>query len=462
MTKEEIQFLPDAPGIYLFYNHERGLIYVGKATSLKNRVKSYFVLRHGSGQVIRPIEQMIHEVADIRWKETDSALEAVILESITIKKYQPKYNVLGKDNKSWNYIVITKDEYPGVETMRQYELEQMTPVEIKKRYRHIFGPYPGLNRRATMKLLARLFHISFCEASPASAFRGKGKQPRPCLYYEMGQCFGVCIRALSGADYKERVIRPLVTLLRGQKKKLLRLLEARMEAESRAHHFEEAARLRDQLVSLRRIHDIAILNESFVKDPTLGPTALAGRARLAAEEVGRVTPLLLPPTRGESDTRQAPRSSLELVRVEGYDISNLGPTGQVGSMVVFVHGEPDTRQYRKFRIRDVAGQSDVDCLAEVIERRLNHDDWPLPAVFLVDGGKPQLNRVKQILEKRKVRIPVIGIAKGPERKRNDFFLGSTEPEFIRWADSHREMLIRVRDEAHRFAVQYQRRTRRIL
>lgn len=426
--QEQLKKLPDNPGIYLFYNTEKELIYVGKATSLKNRVKSYFIGKRYS----RPIENMIHEVVNIKWKETDSVLEAVILESICIKKYQPKYNVLGKDNKSWNYIVITRDEYPRVETAREYELQQLTEAELKKNYLHIFGPYPGLNRRATMKLLARLFNLSFC----------KPNQDRPCLYYEMGQCFGVCGGKITAKEYKERAIKPLVVLLRGQKKRLLSMIEKRMKQAAKDHDYEEAARLRDQLAALYRIHDIALLNESFFEDAGTDKFVPFTPATISAED------------------RKTQKESNDLVRIEGYDISNLGATGKVGSMVVFVHGEPDKRKYRRFRIKTVEGQSDVDCLAEVLERRLNHVEWPLPVLFLIDGGKPQVNRAQQILRDRNIAVPVVGIAKGPERKRNDFIFGDTKTrDVIRWVSENQRLLIKVRDEAHRFAISYQRKIR---
>ena len=196
MNKEDIKKLPDTPGIYLFYNSLNEIIYVGKATSLRDRVGSYFALR-GTKEISRPIEEMIHEVKDIKHISTDSVLEAVILEAIYIKKYQPKYNVLGKDDKSWNYIVITKEEYPKVETLRERELKMSSRrkpgsclgkqtkdpcFRRDDRYKYIFGPYPGLKTKEALKILRRLFYISTC----------KPKQKRPCLYYEMGQCLGVC------------------------------------------------------------------------------------------------------------------------------------------------------------------------------------------------------------------------------------------------------------------------------
>ena len=152
--------LPDSPGVYLFFDHGGELVYVSKATSLKNRVSSYF-----RGQrTIRPIEQMMHQVAKIDWQTTDSVLEAIILEANLIKAKQPKYNVDGKDDKSWNYIGITKDMYPSIVTIRQHELQQLKKQNSRfqipdSRFFYLFGPYPGLNTKATMKVLRKLFHF---------------------------------------------------------------------------------------------------------------------------------------------------------------------------------------------------------------------------------------------------------------------------------------------------------------
>ena len=424
--------IPDTPGIYLFYNTKKELVYVGKATSLRNRVRSYF----GKQRTPRPIEQMIHEVKNIKWKETDSVLEAVILEANYIKKYLPKYNVDGKDDKSWNYIVVTGDGYPRVATVRSHELDAGGGRRIKNlesriknaNYKHIFGPYPGLNTKATMKLLRRLFYISTC----------KPNTKRPCLYHEMGQCLGVCTGEISPSEYKTKVIRPLIAFLKGGKKRLVTTLERRMKVEAKAENFEEAARLRNQIKALRRIHDVALLNDSFF-------------------------------------TSHETCTTSQVVRIEGYDISNLGASGKVGSVVVFTKGEPDKKQYRKFKIKTVVGQSDVDCLDEVLTRRLKHDEWKLPDLFLIDGGKPQLNRVKKILKEKRIDIPVVGIAKGPDRKKNEFVfanqkskiknlksasgLKSRERDLIHFVNQNQNLLISVRDEAHRFAVAYQRKLR---
>lgn len=404
--------LPDSPGVYLFYSEKKELIYVGRATSLKSRVSSYF----RGKRTPRPIEEMIHEVVKIDHEKTESVLESVILEAHYIKQFQPKYNVLGKDSKSWNYIVITKDLFPKVQTIREHELIILKKegIDLEKKYAWIYGPYPGLNMKAAQKIIRRLFRYSVCEPG----------QKRPCLYYEMGQCLGVCAATISAADYKKQVIRPLTMFLSGKKKAVIKDFEKQMKAKAKAEQFEEASRLRDQIHSLQHIQDITLIDRSWFE-----------------HEQFKV----------ESFVK----------RIEGYDISNLGATGMVGSMVVFQNGEPKKSEYRKFNIKTVIGQSDVDCLAEVLNRRLNHTEWPAPDLILLDGGRPQINRIKKVFSERSIRIPFLGIAKGSDRKRNDIILGVKEIQIIRWATEHRGLLIRVRDEAHRFAITFQRSKRKI-
>ncbi|MBI2436975.1 MAG: GIY-YIG nuclease family protein [Candidatus Magasanikbacteria bacterium] len=451
----EIKQFPDGPGIYLFYDIKKELIYVGKATSLRNRVGSYF---RGT-RTSRPIEQMIHEVVDIKIKQTDSVLEALILEGSYIKKYQPKYNIDWKDDKSWNYIGITTDLYPRVITLRQHELSGLDEKQIKQnisqrltslwlgQIKQLYGPYPGMKTKETMRLLQKLFFISTC----------KPNSKRECLYQQMGQCLGVCTGEISPTDYRQKVVRPLTMFLRGNKKGVIKDLEQKMKEASKMHEFEEAARLRNQIEGLWRIHDIALLNNSFFDDFVD-----------VYNENGR-------------DRSRPVRTDFVVQRIEGYDISNFGITGKVGSMVVFDSFGPVKSQYRKFKIKTVEGQSDVDCLSEVLERRLRHvnialvgtgrdlsptsnakkDPWPLPDIFLIDGGKPQVNRAKQVLKKYNIGIPIVGIAKGPDRKKNEFIFRSMQKEFVLWVHTHQNLLIRVRDEAHRFAITYQKKLRKI-
>ncbi len=415
--KEKISKFPDSPGIYLFYNSVHELVYVGKATSLRNRVRSYF---KENLKVTRPIEEMIHEVVQVKCRETDSVLEAVILESLYIKKFQPKYNVQGKDDKSWNYIFISRDEYPEVGTIREHDLKHLKKDDPNgfRRLKYLFGPYPHLNTRATLKVLRQIFLFSVCKPS----------QSRPCLYYQMEQCLGVCTGEISPVEYREGVIKPLILFLQGKKKRLISNWERAMALAAKEERFEDAARLRNQLRGLQHVQDMSMVNESFV----------------AMQESGA--------------------GSLDYDRIEGYDISNLGTTDKVGSMVVFKGGLPDKSSYRKFNVKTVVGQSDVDSLAEVLERRLKRDDWDQPDLILVDGGKPQVNKAKEILKRYNRTIPLLGIAKGPARKRNDFFLvpaKEQENEFMNWVSHNRKLLIAVRDEAHRFAITFNRSKRKI-
>ncbi|MBI5221698.1 MAG: GIY-YIG nuclease family protein [Candidatus Magasanikbacteria bacterium] len=404
--EQKLQQLPDAPGVYLFFNIKKELIYVGKASSLKNRVRSYFAGKKSP----RPIEEMIHEVVDLKTENTDSALEAAILEGFYIKKYRPKYNVQWRDDKSWNYIGITKEAFSKVKTVRQHELTSDKKTEFK----YLFGPYPGLNTKAAMKILRKLFFISTCEPNAK----------RPCFYYQLGECLGVCTGEISALDYLNKVIRPLCLFLGGKKRLLVRKIEKDMLLTSIAENFEEAGRLRNQLHQLKKIQDIALLNDSFMED-----------------KIGNNTNLVK--------------------RIEGYDISNLGSSDKVGSMVVFDEAGPVKSEYRKFKIKTVVGQSDVDCLVEVLERRLQHTEWPMPNIFLIDGGLPQINKAKKVLDNFRIHTTIVGIAKGSERKRNDFFVLRADDIMKEWIKNNKLLLIKVRDEAHRFAITFNRAQRKL-
>ncbi|MFA5169276.1 MAG: UvrB/UvrC motif-containing protein [Candidatus Paceibacterota bacterium] len=388
--KNKIKDIPDLPGIYLFYK-EKELVYVGKATSLKNRVKSYL-----NPKTLRPIEVLMKNVTDVKWEIADSVLEAVILEANYIKQFKPRYNVEGKDDRSWNFFVITKDEFPKLLAVREKNLK-------KSDYAYSFGPYAEMKTSQILKILHSLFKVSRCSPN----------QKRPCFDYQLNHCLGVCTNEISVKDYKDKVINPLILFLKGKKKRLITSLQKKMKEASKMQNFEEAKRLRNQIFSLGKIRDFALLDKTFLEKKMINP----------------------------------------IKRIEGYDISNLGNEAMVGSMVVFDGAGPIKSEYKKFKIRGVLGQSDVDCLKEVLERRIKHVDWPIPDLILVDGGKPQVNAVKKIVEKK---VPVVGIAKGPDRKKNEFFFDMDKG----LVERNKELLIRVRDEAHRFAINYQRDLKR--
>ena len=248
----------------------------------------------------------------------------------------------------------------------------------------------------------------------------------PCFDYQIGLCPGTCIGAISKKDYLKN-IRNIKLFFGGGKEQIIKNLEREMKAASRALDFERAGELKRQLFALQHIQDVALIKE----DP--------------------VSPLIrLSPGRRPSLSLLRRNAGLG-TRIEGYDISNISGTSAVGSMVVFSNNEPDKKEYRKFKIKTVLQPDDFGMLREVLERRLKND-WPLPDLFLIDGGQGQVSSVRGILDKAGIKIPIVGIVKGPERKRNDI-VGKI-PKF-----TDLQTLIKVRDEAHRFAITYRKKVR---
>ncbi|HOI60172.1 MAG TPA: GIY-YIG nuclease family protein [Candidatus Pacearchaeota archaeon] len=395
-----IKNLKDVPGIYLFYK-DKELIYVGKATSLKNRVRSYF----SGPKTQRPIELLIKEINNIETIETDSVIEAAILEAKYIKKYKPKYNVTGKDDKSWIYIYLTKEDFPKLKTVREHELKDFNKKKVKK----IFGPYPNIKTSEMLRILHSLFLISKCEPN----------QKRPCFDYQIKKCLGVCKGEITKEQYDKRVTKPLIQFLNGNKKAVIKNLEKQMKNFSKGEKFEEANRIKFQIKRLQKIQDASLINKSFVEDSF--------------------------------------KEKIKIERIEGYDISNLGKDYKVGSMVVFNLDGPVKKEYRKFKIKTIEKQSDIDCLREIFERRLGHNEWSTPQIILVDGGKPQANLAQKMFK----NIFVLGIAKGKDRKKDEFIYGSQDRDMIDFIEKNKNLFINIRNEAHRFAISYQRKLARL-
>ena len=395
-----IKNLKDVPGIYLFYK-DKELIYVGKATSLKNRVRSYF----SGPKTQRPIELLIKEINNIETIETDSVIEAAILEAKYIKKYKPKYNVTGKDDKSWIYIYLTKEDFPKLKTVREHELKDFNKKKVKK----IFGPYPNIKTSEMLRILHSLFLISKCEPN----------QKRPCFDYQIKKCLGVCKGEITKEQYDKRVTKPLIQFLNGNKKAVIKNLEKQMKNFSKGEKFEEANRIKFQIKRLQKIQDASLINKSFVEDSF--------------------------------------KEKIKIERIEGYDISNLGKDYKVGSMVVFNLDGPVKKEYRKFKIKTIEKQSDIDCLREIFERRLGHNEWSTPQIILVDGGKPQANLAQKMFK----NIFVLGIAKGKDRKKDEFIYGSQDRDMINFIEKNKNLFINIRNEAHRFAISYQRKLARL-
>ena len=385
--RDKIEKVPDSPGIYLFYN-KGVLMYIGKATSLQKRIKSYL-----KPKTARPIELLIETIDEVQWKVVDSVIEALILEANYIKKLKPKYNIKEKDDKSWNFLVITKEDFPKLKAVRENNLNI-------KDYKYIFGPYAGIKVSQILKILHNFFYVSRCEAN----------QKKPCFDYQLKRCLGVCTSEIDSQTYNKKVIKPLVSFLRGNKKTVINTLEKEMKRCSNKKEFEEALRIRNQIFSLKKIVDFSLLDKSFIED-----------------------------------------QSKQTKRIEAYDISNLGDEVMVGGMVALENNS--FVDYKKFKIKKVKAQSDTDCLKEVIERRFNHSEWQFPDLLLIDGGRSQINAVKKAL---KYDIPILGIAKGKKRDKDELIYSVMGD----WIEKNKGALLKLRDEVHRFSINYQRETKR--
>jgi len=399
--------LPDAPGVYLMKDARGRVIYVGKATSLKRRVSSYFQRRDDRPQ----IAEMVSQIRAIDYIQKPTVIEALILEANLIKYYWPKYNVMQKDNKSFLYLVITNEDFPKPLLIRGTQLDEESP----KKFKAVFGPYTSpKSLRAALDLVRKVFPWSTCETG----------QKRACFYVHLKQCPGVCVNAIDQKSYG-KIIRDLMRFFEGKKDALLTHYRREMKAAAKNHRFEVAATLRNRISFLAHIQDVAILKRED----------------------------------NDMDKSKMGEATVNLFgRIEGYDISNISGTSTVASMVVFENGAPAKSEYRKFRIKTVWGSNDVASLKETLARRFRNP-WRRPDLLLIDGGVPQVNAAESVLHQLDIHLPIIGIAKGPERKRNDLICSKNNLDLCHLCEQYKELLISVRDEAHRFAIKYHRKVR---
>lgn len=381
MDKKELyENLPEAPGVYIMKGASGAVVYVGKAVNLRRRVSSYFTRPHDSR-----IEALVQEIVQIEHRQTESGIEALILEARLIKEWAPKYNIREKDGKSFLYVEFGRGAYPTVRMVRG--------KDTSAGYR--FGPFVSASSlRAALGVIRKIF--------PWSDHAPKEKGGKPCFNYQIGLCPGTCIGAVTKEEYGDN-IKNLKLFFKGERKKVLKNLEVAMKGAARATDFERAERMKRQIFALQHIQDVATVKEDEI----------------------------------------ASDSASQGVRVEGYDISNISGTSAVGAMVVFIDGAPDKGEYRLFNIRAEGTPDDVGMMREVLFRRLENK-WPLPACILVDGGEGHRNMAQALLAGRGLTIPVVGLAKGPDRK-NNRFVGDIPPGVSE------KTLIRARDEAHRFS-----------
>ncbi|MDD5050165.1 MAG: GIY-YIG nuclease family protein [Candidatus Pacebacteria bacterium] len=401
ISQESLKNLPDSPGVY-FFRYGKEILYIGKATSLHDRVKSYFSARLGEARSPL-ITRMVEKADSLDFQITDSVLEALILEAALIKKYQPKYNTDEKDDKSYNYVVFTKEDFPRILLVRGKNLDS-----LDYKVKDIFGPFPnGGQLKIALKIIRKIFPYR----DNCTPLQGK-----LCFNAQIGLCPGVCDGQMGKIEYV-RQIRHLKLFFEGKKSALVRSLEKEMKTLAKNREFEKAEIIKRQIFALGHIQDVALLRPE--RDGTI-------------------------------------RANGSVWRIEAYDVAHISGTSTVGVMTVVEDGEVKKADYRMFKIRTAKAGSDTGALQEVLERRLKHSEWPTANLIVIDGGIAQRNLAEKVLEKSGLKIPIINVVKD-DRHKPDHFLGSES-----LAQKYKKEILLANSEAHRFAISYHKKLRGII
>lgn len=554
--EEELKKLPGQPGVYIMHDAKDAIIYVGKAISLKNRVRQYF---QSSRDKTAKIKQMVLKIARFEYIVTDSELEALVLECNLIKEHRPRYNTMLKDDKTYPYIKVTaSEEYPRILFSRQ----------MKKDKNKYFGPFTSAGAvKDTIELIRKIYRIRACSRKLP---QDMGKD-RPCLYYHIHQCDAPCQGYISQADYQKSV-KQAVGFLNGQYEPVMKYLEEKMRTASETMEFEKAIEYRDLLDSVRKVaqkqkitsqsmedRDIiamakderdAVVQVFFVRDGKLigrehfhmNLTGSESKAEILNSFVKQFyagTPFVpheiwvqeeledaeviasfltarrgqkvrfVVPKMGEKerlvelaeknakmvlsqDKEKIKREELRTIgamnqigswiglsgikRVEAYDISNISGFESVGSMIVYENGRPKRNDYRKFRIRTVQGPNDYASMREVLLRRFSHGleetkkmqaeggDLAMgsftrfPDLLMMDGGRGQVNIALEVLRELQLEIPVCGMVKDDNHRTRGLYYQNVEIPIDRHSEGF-QLITRIQDEAHRFAIEYHRSLR---
>lgn len=440
LIEDKLGNLPTTPGVYFHKDKSGEIIYIGKAANLRSRVKQYFQKR-------RPQDLKTHvlvkEIADLDWMELESEVDALFFEAELVRRYQPRFNILLRDDKSSQYIRIDyKSEYPTVTLVRR-------PIDDGANY---FGPY--LNSLAVKRALRYLRR-----AFPYATARSAG-QKRASLHYHLGLDPGLEDGRTSLEEYRKN-LRKLMQYLRGEKVTLVKSIEKEMQSAAKKKDFEQAAKLRNQLFAIKELNRQILFSDRENID--------LSRDQAMAELISVL------------NLKKIPK------RIEGFDISHMQGTDNVASMVVFINGTPDKAAYRKFKMRH-GGNDDFAHMKETLGRRLsekNRAKWGEPDLVLIDGGKGQLSAAIAVRDELSLqKIPMIGLAKRREEiiiHKGLSYLGIKFENIVKAAAKAGaqvfetgdflnillpsnsgliKFLGRVRDESHRFAVSYHSSLRR--
>ncbi len=520
-------FLPDQPGCYLMKDRQGTVIYVGKAKVLKNRVRSYFTGSHDA-----KTQRLVTEIVDFEYIVTSSNIEALILEMNLIKKHDPKYNVMLKDDKSYPYLKITNEEHPRLITTRQ----------VKKDGGKYFGPYPNAGAATeTKKLLDRIYPLRKCNTLP----------DKVCLYYHIGQCLAPCVTEVS-KEQNQAMVQDITKFLRSGQDEIKKQLTDKMMKAADEMDFERAKEIRDTLQHMETVmqkqkmmigdfvdrdvfgfaydkgwmcvqvffirqgklieRDVSIF--PFYKEAHEDLMTFIGQFYLQKEHL-KPSEILLPdevdgelieqllevkthhPKRGKKkdlldlanqNAAVALKEKFSLIerdeertikaierlgeamkiatpyRIEAFDNSNIQGTDPVSAMITFLDGKPSRKDYRKYKIKTVAGPDDYGSMREVIRRRyvrLLKESLPLPDLIVIDGGKGQIAVAQEVIvDELGLSIPVCGLAKDKKHRTSQLLMGDPPVVVPLKRDSHEFYLLqRIQDEVHRFAITFHRQSR---
>jgi excinuclease ABC subunit C len=404
--KEKIDKAPDSCGVYLIKDRQLDIIYIGKAASIKKRLKSHFAKSPPSSKQ----QAMTESAADIDYICTSSQEAALLLEAALVRRYSPKYNAALKDDKAYPVLKLTmNEEFPRLFIARR-------KISDGSLY---FGPYTNATLlRKALKLIGRLFPLRKCKNPP----------DKPCLYFHIGQCVAHNIDDIKRQDYK-RIVENVILFLEGKTDQLQKSLIEDMATAAKAGRFEAAANIRDQIKAVASVTGLET-----------GPSGALFRITAQLE-----------------DLRQKLNLPKQPDTIEAFDVSNIAGKEAVGSMVVFKNGRPFKDGYRKFKINTVSGIDDYSMIREIVARRyrrLLQENSELPDLILIDGGKGHLMSAKKQLRQLGIwQVPVISIAKGFELI---YTQEDKEPLDLGPSGAASLLIQRIRDEAHRFAINYHR------
>ena len=426
--------IPDSPGVY-FWKKGKETLYVGRATSLRDRVRSYFAVDVIETRGPRIVD-MVTKSTKLKWQKTDSVLEAIILEANLIKKFQPYYNVQEKDDKSWNYVIITKEKFPRVIVIRGRNLDvTLYKIDVS------FGPFTlGSALKESLNIIRKMFPF----------LDEKSSQKYQTAFYRQ---LGLSPETASEEARKEYLknIRHIKLFFQGKKGAVIKSLEREMKICAKAKEFEKAGEIKKRIFSLEHIRDVSLIKE---------------------EETARKSTFTFLENSLRSNSSQNANAASSPFRIEAYDVAHTSGKESVGVMTVLIDGELAKNEYRKFRLDKNIGNDDIKSLAEILRRRANHLEWGTPNMIVIDGGKGQLGAARklaianfqnspnqmeaQTVENLQMPLPrfqIVSVVKDDKHKARAI-LGLKNA-----SKSLEKSILLANVEAHRFAIAYHRKLR---